>query len=54
MANIFESDFSDFVAALNISDTEYLVVGGYAEDLIQAKKASGRYKGLDDIEKLQQ
>ncbi|MEY2916605.1 MAG: hypothetical protein RIS73_319 [Bacteroidota bacterium] len=30
MPNIFESDFSDFIAALNLSDTEYLVVGGYA------------------------
>jgi hypothetical protein len=30
MSNIFESDFSDFISALNISNTEYLVVGGYA------------------------
>lgn len=30
MLNIFESDFSDFIAALNFSGTEYIVVGGYA------------------------
>ena len=30
MSDIFESDFSDFIHALNISNTEYLIVGGYA------------------------
>ena len=30
MNNIFQSDLSDFIAALNISRTEYIVVGGYA------------------------
>jgi hypothetical protein len=30
MPDIFESDFSDFISALNRSGTEYLVVGGYA------------------------
>lgn len=30
MADIFESDFNDFIAALNFSGTEYLIVGGYA------------------------
>jgi len=30
MHNIFESDFSDFIMALNMSGTEYLIVGGYA------------------------
>ncbi|MEP7238096.1 MAG: DUF6036 family nucleotidyltransferase [Ferruginibacter sp.] len=30
MPDIFESDFNDFIAALNISGAEYIVVGGYA------------------------
>lgn len=30
MSDIFESDFSDFIKVLNITGTEYLVVGGYA------------------------
>ena len=30
MKNIFESDFRDFLFALNTSSTEYIVVGGYA------------------------
>mgnify|MGYP003543534050 FL=1 len=30
MPDIFESDFSDFLNALNITSTEYIVVGGYA------------------------
>lgn len=30
MNNIFQSDFSDFIAALNMSSTQYIVVGGYA------------------------
>lgn len=127
MPDIFESDFKDFISALNFSATEYIIVGGYAvilhgyyrttndldvwvnktpenylklrkayaifgmpfqidvmtklkgveftyamekaeqkeleglkvrflnlADLIKAKTASGRYKDLDDIEKLTQ
>lgn len=30
MPDIFKSDFSDFLNALNITSTEYIVVGGYA------------------------
>ncbi len=30
MQNIFESDFSDFISALNKTGTEYILVGGYA------------------------
>lgn len=30
MPDIFESDFRDFIFALNVSQTKYLVVGGYA------------------------
>ena len=30
MPDIFESDFNDFIIALNMSATEYLIVGGYA------------------------
>ena len=30
MPDIFESDFNDFIAALNMAGTEYMVVGGYA------------------------
>ena len=30
MPDIFESDFRDFIFALNTSNTQYLVVGGYA------------------------
>lgn len=30
MPDIFESDFRDFIFALNVSNTEYILVGGYA------------------------
>lgn len=30
MHDIFESDFRNFLFALNVSNTEYIVVGGYA------------------------
>lgn len=30
MPDIFESDFRDFIFALNVSSTEYILVGGYA------------------------
>ena len=42
--NIFESDFSDFIAALNISGTEYMVVGGYAVIL------HGYYRTTNDLD----
>jgi hypothetical protein len=57
MPNIFESDFSDFINALNISGTEYIIVGGYAviihgyyrttQDLdVWVNKTSENYKKL--------
>jgi hypothetical protein len=30
MPDIFESDLRDFIFALNVSSTEYILVGGYA------------------------
>jgi len=42
--NIFESDFSDFISALNISGTEYIVVGGYAVIL------HGYYRTTNDLD----
>lgn len=30
MGNIFNSDFRDFLQALNNNEVEYLLVGGYA------------------------
>jgi predicted nucleotidyltransferase len=44
MPNIFESDFNDFIAALNISGTEYIVVGGYAVIL------HGYYRTTQDLD----
>lgn len=44
MPDIFESDFNDFIAALNISGTEYLVVGGYAVIL------HGYYRTTQDLD----
>ena len=57
MSNIFESDFSDFISALNTTGTEYIVVGGYAvimhgyyrttQDLdIWVHKTKGNYQKL--------
>lgn len=43
MQNIFESDFSDFISSLNISGTEYIVVGGYAVIL------HGYYRTTNDL-----
>ena len=44
MPDIFESDFSDFIFALNVSNTEYLVVGGYAVIL------HGYYRTTQDLD----
>jgi predicted nucleotidyltransferase len=44
MPDIFKSDFSDFIAALNISGTEYMVVGGYAVIL------HGYYRTTQDLD----
>jgi hypothetical protein len=44
MADIFASDFNDFIAALNISGTEYIVVGGYAVIL------HGYYRSTKDLD----
>lgn len=67
MPDIFQSDFNDFIFAstklkgLNSDDAfKHLVKGmedskvNYLQlnDLIQAKRAAGRFKDLDDIEKL--
>ena len=30
MGNLFNKDFIDFLSALNVSDVEYIIVGGYA------------------------
>jgi hypothetical protein len=30
MADLFNSDFQDFINALNGADVEYILVGGYA------------------------
>ena len=47
MADIFNEHFREFIQALNEQDVEYILVGGMA-----AKKASGRFRDLDDIEQL--
>ncbi len=44
MSDIFESDFSDFISALNVSGTEYIVVGGYAVIL------HGYYRTTQDLD----
>lgn len=44
MQNIFQSDFSDFISALNVSGTEYMVVGGYAVIL------HGYYRTTNDLD----
>ncbi len=44
MHNIFESDFNDFIFALNLSKTEYVVVGGYAVLL------HGYYRTTQDLD----
>ncbi len=44
MPDIFESDFKDFIAALNISGTEYIMVGGYAVIL------HGYYRTTNDLD----
>jgi hypothetical protein len=44
MPDIFESDFNDFIAALNISATEYIIVGGYAVIL------HGYYRTTKDLD----
>jgi len=44
MPDIFESDFNDFIAALNISATDYMVVGGYAVIL------HGYYRTTQDLD----
>ncbi len=44
MPDIFASDFNDFIAALNISDTEYILVGGYAVIL------HGYYRTTNDLD----
>ncbi|MBC7423842.1 MAG: hypothetical protein H7334_10365 [Ferruginibacter sp.] len=44
MHNIFESDFNDFIFALNLSKTEYVVVGGYAVIL------HGYYRTTQDLD----
>ncbi len=42
--NIFESDFRDFIASLNISNTEYIIVGGYAVIM------NGYYRTTQDLD----
>jgi hypothetical protein len=44
MPDIFESDFNDFIFALNVSGTQYLVVGGYAVIL------HGYYRTTQDLD----
>ncbi len=44
MPDIFQSDFNDFIFALNNSGTQYLVVGGYAVIL------HGYYRTTQDLD----
>ncbi len=44
MHNILESDFSDFILALNLSQTEYIVVVGYAVIM------HGYYRTTNDLD----
>ena len=41
MANIFNDDFRDFIAALNHHEVEYMVVGGYAVILNGYRRSTG-------------
>jgi tRNA nucleotidyltransferase/poly(A) polymerase len=41
MANIFNDDFRDFIAALNKHQVEYLLVGGYAVILNGYRRTTG-------------
>lgn len=58
MATTLPPDFKEFLKLLKEHDVQYLLIGGYAVNLIDLqnlkknKKASGRAKDLDDIEKL--
>ena len=44
MPDIFESDFSDFIVALNLTSTQYVVVRGYAVIL------HGYYRTTQDLD----
>ncbi len=44
MPDIFESDFSDFILALNVSRTQYIIVGGYPVIL------HGYYRTTNDLD----
>jgi predicted nucleotidyltransferase len=46
------SDFSDLLRIFNDNNVKYLVIGGYAVDLIIAKRASGRPQDLIDADLL--
>lgn len=41
MGNIFNEDFRDFISALNDSDVEYILVGGYAVILHGYRRTTG-------------
>ncbi len=41
MGNIFNEDFRDFIRALNDSDVEYILVGGYAVILHGYRRTTG-------------
>lgn len=41
MSNIFNSDFHDFIAALNIHNVEYILVGGYSVILHGYSRTTG-------------
>ena len=61
MSTVFNEDFREFIQSLNdnafsramqFDENGLMVRFIHLNNLIEAKKASGRYKDLDDIEKL--
>lgn len=55
MTEIKGAEFNDIYTHATIMEIEGLMVRTiHLQDLIEVKKASGRYKDLDDIEKLKQ
>jgi hypothetical protein len=49
--NIFNEDFKDFITYLNQNEVEYVRVI-HLQNFIEAKKAAGRSKDLNDLENL--
>ena len=47
MGNIFNEDFQDFIKALNQTEVEYLLVGGYSVILHGYARTTGDLGSMD-------